>query len=293
VKHFAVVTSDMELVLDIVGALEAGGHRVELAEEAEQAMVFVPKPDALIVDAGAGGSKVRADVRAWADREGVAIIMVGPENAASVAERIGAGFIERPATVVPTLAKFRKRGGMPTDPEPLWPMVLLDTLESVVSRPEHADSGAPDAPVSRPVIALSFATDEEHTLARRALGSVLVVEDDDANRGAIVDVLQENGFRVLAARDGVEALEVLRARSEPPRAILMDLMMPRMNGWELHKAIAENPKLAGVPLVVISVLAPATELKGSVAAQLHKPLDMHELLATVESVTEDHHRSGS
>src|SRR5215831_2769521 len=95
VKNFAVVTSDMELVLDIVGALEAGGHRVELAEEAAQAMVLNPRPDALIVDAGV--PRLDARVRDWADREGVAIVMVGPEAAAAVAARLGAGFIERPA----------------------------------------------------------------------------------------------------------------------------------------------------------------------------------------------------
>ena len=121
---------------------------------------------------------------------------------------------------------------------------------------------------------------------RPPLGSVVVVEDDDENRAAILDVLSDHGFRVVGARDGVEALEVLRGRSAPPQAILIDLMMPRMNGWELQRALGENPKLAEVPIVVISVLAPATELNGVVAAQLHKPLDLHELLATIDAVVE-------
>ncbi len=130
----------------------------------------------------------------------------------------------------------------------------------------------------------------EGEATRPPLGSVVVVEDDDENRAAILDVLSDHGFRVVGARDGVEALELLRDRAAPPQAILIDLMMPRMNGWELQRALGENPKLAEVPIVVISVLAPATELKGVVAAQLHKPLDLHELLATIEAVVE--HSSG-
>ncbi len=141
VKNFAVVTSDMELVLDIVGALEAGGHRVELTEEASQAMTLQPKPDALIVDAGV--PRLDARVRAWADREGVAIVMVGPEAAAAIAARLGAGFIERPAAVIPSNGRVSRRDrGFLTEPEPLWPLVLLDTLESVVAKQHAPDSDA-------------------------------------------------------------------------------------------------------------------------------------------------------
>ena len=276
-RHFAVVTTNMELVLDIVGALEQGGHRVEVVPKASQAMALRPAPEALILDAAS--IDVDPEVRAWSMREQIPVVLVGPAAAEQVANRLGARFIERPpgANMAPL-----PRGGAgrsPTDPEPLWPLVLLDTLEATAQRKGvHTTGSLPEIDRAR------FARAEAPDAKEDAAGLVLVVEDDDAIRAIVCEALGEFGFRTQAAADGVEALETLRQGEEKPSVILMDLMMPRMNGWELQHEIAQDPELREIPVVITSVLAPARELKGHVLAQLHKPMDLHKLIEIVGAI---------
>jgi CheY-like chemotaxis protein len=82
---------------------------------------------------------------------------------------------------------------------------------------------------------------------------ILIVEDDVDLREAICDVLTESEYQVTGASDGKEALDLLRAPGAPrPCAILLDLMMPVMSGYEFRDAQKADPALADIPVVVMS-----------------------------------------
>src|SRR5919206_1695644 len=81
-------------------------------------------------------------------------------------------------------------------------------------------------------------------------GEVLVVEDDFAIRETLRELLEDEGYRVAWAANGKEALARLHERA--PRVILLDLMMPVMDGWEFRVAQQRDPALASIPVVVIS-----------------------------------------
>jgi CheY-like chemotaxis protein len=110
---------------------------------------------------------------------------------------------------------------------------------------------------------------------------ILLVEDDAAIRETIAELLEEEGYRVASAANGAEALELLSA-PELPSVILLDLMMPVMSGWELHEALQDDPRLASIPVVVISASRSTERLAPiEAAAFLAKPFDATRLLDTV------------
>lgn len=81
-------------------------------------------------------------------------------------------------------------------------------------------------------------------------GSVLVVEDDDTSRELVRDMLQKDHYHVIEARNGIEALE--RVQTSAPALILLDLMMPEMDGFEFASAVRELPHMVDVPIVVMT-----------------------------------------
>ena len=114
--------------------------------------------------------------------------------------------------------------------------------------------------------------------------TILIVEDDPSARATLADVLADEGYRCVAAADGREAIAWLTGGVEPPCAILLDLMMPGMNGWELHEWLRAQPRLASVPVVVLSAVRDGAQeaARMGVAAFIQKPIGLEELLATVE-----------
>jgi two-component system, chemotaxis family, chemotaxis protein CheY len=108
--------------------------------------------------------------------------------------------------------------------------------------------------------------------------TVLLVEDEDDLREMMQEALEFNGFMVVAARDGEEALDALD-KIEYPCVVLLDLVMPRMNGWEFFDKMRERPELARVPVVVHSS-APSRAPEG-VTRVLQKPLQLDRLLSVV------------
>jgi CheY-like chemotaxis protein len=80
---------------------------------------------------------------------------------------------------------------------------------------------------------------------------VMVVDDERDIRRGIADALELEGYEVVEAADGREALQKLR-RSERPAAIVLDLMMPGMNGWQFRDEQRRDPELAGIPVIVVS-----------------------------------------
>ena len=81
--------------------------------------------------------------------------------------------------------------------------------------------------------------------------SVLVVDDDERVRSLYAEALGEAGHRVALAIDGADALDRLQSGTVPC-VVLTDLRMPRMDGWELSRAVARDPQLASIPIVVLT-----------------------------------------
>ena len=106
---------------------------------------------------------------------------------------------------------------------------------------------------------------------------ILVVDDDLAIRDSLGDVLGDAGYEVALARDGREALAMMSPR---PALLLVDLMMPELDGWELIDELERTAPLADIPVCVLTAIASHAPPKAS--AVLQKPVDLDVLLATVE-----------
>jgi chemosensory pili system protein ChpA (sensor histidine kinase/response regulator) len=114
-----------------------------------------------------------------------------------------------------------------------------------------------------------------------AAASVMIVDDDEDIREIGRLVLESYGYRVAAAKDGIDALEMLE-QNVGPCVILLDLMMPRMDGEHFLKALRASDK-ADIPVVLMSGHSEASEIAHelSVDALLRKPVDLEILLKTV------------
>ncbi|MGA2408784.1 MAG: response regulator [Candidatus Binataceae bacterium] len=115
-----------------------------------------------------------------------------------------------------------------------------------------------------------------------AKDTVLVVEDDDQARDFLVEILVFEGFKALGFPNGAEALNYLNA-APPPCLIILDLLMPVMDGSQFRKAILQDTALAAIPVVVVTALdAPAAKDLGAVGI-LRKPVDLDALLTIVRN----------
>lgn len=112
--------------------------------------------------------------------------------------------------------------------------------------------------------------------------SILVVEDDDDIREAIATFLEAEGYSVVAAGNGEEALEILRS-ARKFCLVLLDLFMPVKNGWEFRAEQLDDPRIADVPVIVISADQAARQKAATLGAIdcMVKPIDFDELLGTV------------
>lgn len=119
---------------------------------------------------------------------------------------------------------------------------------------------------------------------RPEAGVVLVVDDDADLREAIEFVLRRAGHQVVTASDGAEALAWLRRPEFHPCLVLLDLMMPGMNGFELRTAMTADPALSTIPVVVITGSGlPAERGAGGFRADvLAKPITLPALVGTVQ-----------
>jgi CheY-like chemotaxis protein len=119
----------------------------------------------------------------------------------------------------------------------------------------------------------------ERALDRADTWPVLVVEDDFDLRDAVADALRDAGHEVLLASNGAEALAVLRNGGPRPGLILLDLMMPVMDGWEFRQKQLADPALASIPVVALSAHADVRHFEA--AENLAKPVSLQKLLDTV------------
>lgn len=113
---------------------------------------------------------------------------------------------------------------------------------------------------------------------------ILMVDDDDDVRDSLLEFLQDHGHRTIGAANGNEALALLDSLGEPPCLIILDLMMPGMDGETFRGQQLQRPALANIPVVVVSAYKDvddrAREL--DVVRCLSKPIDLKVLLQIVE-----------
>src|SRR5262245_8452736 len=113
---------------------------------------------------------------------------------------------------------------------------------------------------------------------------ILIVDDDNDNLSSLRMALETEGHHVSTASDGQQALEFLRSVKHLPDIILLDLMMPRMNGWEFNKERQRDPRLAGIPIIVVTAMMDAKDAAEPIkpVAILQKPIMLERLLITIE-----------
>ncbi|MDJ1181566.1 response regulator transcription factor [Roseofilum casamattae] len=118
------------------------------------------------------------------------------------------------------------------------------------------------------------------------MSSVLVVEDSPAQREMITSLLKESGLAVITASDGVEAIENIQDRR--PDLVVLDIVMPRMNGYEVCRRIKADPKTQNVPVVMCSSKGEEFDrywgMKQGADAYIAKPFQPTELVGTVKQL---------
>ena len=119
-----------------------------------------------------------------------------------------------------------------------------------------------------------------------AVCHVLIVEDDPAIRLLLADLLSEAGYLVATMPNGAKALDYLRHAPSPPALILLDLLMPVMDGWHFRTLQCADPGLAAIPTIVLSAhVEVERRSRLGIAADdyLPKPIDVARLLDLVAS----------
>jgi len=108
--------------------------------------------------------------------------------------------------------------------------------------------------------------------------TVLVVDDDEELREILRDALEAEGFAIVAAAEGRQALAAM-AKLDDLCVVILDLLMPGMNGWDFYDAMKANAQYSAVPVVVVTS-APSEAPKG-VARVMRKPLKLERVLSTI------------
>jgi CheY-like chemotaxis protein len=113
---------------------------------------------------------------------------------------------------------------------------------------------------------------------------VLVVDDDAVIRQLVVVNLELEGFEVHTAVDGVDCLEMVREIA--PQVITLDIMMPRMNGWDVAARLREEPDTAAIKMIMLTARAQEADVKRGMRVgvdyYLTKPFDPDELIGVVQ-----------
>ena len=136
-------------------------------------------------------------------------------------------------------------------------------LAMLVAAMIQGGAGAPDACIDASVIGKL----------------VLVVENDQELRESMQHVLEDEGFPTLGADHGQSALDVLCGEGRLPDVVVLDLMMPVMNGWEFLDRVGRDARFASIPIVVIAA-TPYMD-RDRVSCSLCKPMDLDDLLDAV------------
>ena len=131
------------------------------------------------------------------------------------------------------------------------------------------------------------ATRRSATVKRRGASQrelVLIVDDDQDLRAAVRGVLENAGYRTAEANNGQEALTFMQKAQDKPALLLLDLMMPSMDGWQLRARLRTDPVLAAIPVVIMTAHAGVLRAVSNARPEtpvLSKPLDAARLLQVV------------
>ena len=119
-----------------------------------------------------------------------------------------------------------------------------------------------------------------------AIQRILIVDDSPTERYYLTDILVKNGFTVTTADNGEQALE--RIKADKPELILMDVVMPGANGFQVTRSIARDPDLQDVPVIICSSKNQETDriwgIRQGAKDYLVKPVDAAELLAKIAAL---------
>jgi CheY-like chemotaxis protein len=113
----------------------------------------------------------------------------------------------------------------------------------------------------------------------------LVVEDDHDIRVSVRNLLEDEGYKVLTATNGLSALTLLERAEPKPSLILLDLMLPVMDGWAFATELRARPDVSAIPILIISAFSQPPPPADAVA-YMKKPLSPDKLLAFVERYCE-------
>lgn len=126
---------------------------------------------------------------------------------------------------------------------------------------------------------------------KNSQGRILVVDDEPKNRELLHDILEVNGYTVIEAEDGLEALK--KVQSEHCDVVLLDVLMPRMDGLEACKQLKANPETAHIPVLIVSALTDREARNFGVDAgandYLTKPIDRRDVLLRVRNAVYTKH----
>ena len=119
-----------------------------------------------------------------------------------------------------------------------------------------------------------------------AITKILIVDDSPTERYYLTDILVKNGFSVSTAENGEDAM--LKIRADRPHLILMDVVMPGSNGFQVTRSIARDPELADVPVIICSSKNQETDriwgIRQGAKDYLVKPVDPEQLLARIAAL---------
>jgi len=120
-----------------------------------------------------------------------------------------------------------------------------------------------------------------------AIKKILIVDDSPTERYYLTAILERNGFTVTTAENGDDAMAKIKA--DRPELILMDVVMPGANGFQVTRSIAKDPELADVPIIICSTKNQETDriwgLRQGARDYLVKPVDEAQLLARIAGLS--------
>ena len=123
--------------------------------------------------------------------------------------------------------------------------------------------------------------------------TVLVVDDNQQNLELLQAYLDDMDCKTVAAADGIEALEIVK--KSPPDLILLDVMMPKMSGFEVCRRIKNNPQTADIPIIMVTALAELGDIERGVDSGtddfISKPVNKWELVTRVKTMLKLKHLS--
>lgn len=129
------------------------------------------------------------------------------------------------------------------------------------------------------------------SILKTVTGHVLVVDDEENNRELLRDLLEEQGHQVTEAENGEQALE--RVKKAPPEVILLDVMMPGMDGFEVCRRLKADPETAPIPILLVTSLTGRSDRLTGIEAGandfISKPIDTQDVLLRVRNAVYTRH----